>query len=178
MNWFVDWAFGVDASLGFGVCWLAQLVAGGLDALDLSNTNTAPGIAATLQRRRQDQHRHHRQKHLFANTVLVPHRQESNASGRHQAALVRSPIQFDQLLVWFVCCGRKAWLYKYGTNIFKLKKKNFNYFLLKIWKLLYLSAVSDPYEGFLRALSVSQQAPMPRIEPKIQMKVQTFNTWV
>jgi hypothetical protein len=42
--------------------------------------------------------------------------------------------------------------------------------------LLYMSAVSDPYDGFLRALSISQEAPMPRIEPKVQMKVPTFNT--
>ena len=42
--------------------------------------------------------------------------------------------------------------------------------------LLSMAGVSDPYEGFLRALSVSQEAPMPRIEPKILMKVPTFNT--
>lgn len=42
--------------------------------------------------------------------------------------------------------------------------------------LLSIAAVSDPYEGFLRALSVSQEAPMPRIEPKVQMKVPQFNT--
>lgn len=42
--------------------------------------------------------------------------------------------------------------------------------------LLYMSAVSDPYQGFLRALSVSQEAPMPRREPRIQMKAHSFNT--
>lgn len=42
--------------------------------------------------------------------------------------------------------------------------------------LLYMSAVSDPYDGFLRALSVSQEVPMPRREPKIQMKAAAFNT--
>lgn len=42
--------------------------------------------------------------------------------------------------------------------------------------LLYMSAVSDPYDGFLRALSVSQEAAMPRKEPKIAMKAPAFNT--
>lgn len=42
--------------------------------------------------------------------------------------------------------------------------------------LMYMSAVSDPYDGFLRALSISQEVPMPRIEPKIPMKAPTFNT--
>ncbi len=39
-----------------------------------------------------------------------------------------------------------------------------------------MSAVSDPYDGFLRALSVSQELPMPRIEPRVQMKAPSFNT--
>ena len=39
-----------------------------------------------------------------------------------------------------------------------------------------MCAVSDPYDGFLRALSVSCEVPMPRIEPKVQMKSSTFNT--
>ncbi len=42
--------------------------------------------------------------------------------------------------------------------------------------LLYMSAVLEPYEGFLRALSVSQEAAMPRLNTKVQMRVPAFNT--
>jgi hypothetical protein len=38
-----------------------------------------------------------------------------------------------------------------------------------------MSAIADPYEGFLKALSVSQESPMPRHDLKTQMKVPSFN---
>jgi hypothetical protein len=40
--------------------------------------------------------------------------------------------------------------------------------------LLYMSACADPYEGFLKALSVSQSLPMPRLDAKVQMKVSNY----
>lgn len=40
--------------------------------------------------------------------------------------------------------------------------------------LLYMSACSDPYEGFLNALSVSQNLPMPRLDTKVQMRVSSY----
>ncbi len=39
-----------------------------------------------------------------------------------------------------------------------------------------MAAVSDPYDGFLRALSVSQEQIVPKIEPRVQMKANAFNT--
>ncbi len=69
--------------------------------------------------------------------------------------------------------------YKTMVNILNQFLKSFSIYyiiILKFNKLLYMCAVSDPYDGFLRALSVSCEAPMPRIEPKIQMKTATFNT--
>ncbi|CAM5999971.1 unnamed protein product, partial [Sphagnum balticum] len=43
--------------------------------------------------------------------------------------------------------------------------------------LLYMAAVSDPYDGFLRALAVSQEKPVPKLEPRIHMKSSSFNTY-
>jgi hypothetical protein len=42
--------------------------------------------------------------------------------------------------------------------------------------LLYMAAVSDPYDGFLRALAVSQEKMVPKLEPRIHMKTSSFNT--
>jgi hypothetical protein len=39
-----------------------------------------------------------------------------------------------------------------------------------------MSGISDPYEGFVRALSVSQENQMPRMDFKAQMKVPAFNS--
>lgn len=47
---------------------------------------------------------------------------------------------------------------------------------IPLFKLFYLAAVSDPYDGFLRALSVSQEKLMPKLEPRIHMKAESFNT--
>lgn len=39
-----------------------------------------------------------------------------------------------------------------------------------------MCAVPDPYEGFVRALSVSQENLMPRIDLHIQMKVPALSS--
>lgn len=62
-------------------------------------------------------------------------------------------------------------------NSSEIKKKNNLFDSYNLFQLLYFSAVLNPYEGFLRALSVVAGTHMPRLQkPVLAMEAEKIHS--